>query len=473
MMAATKDANKYLAELQALLATGVPGDPGAGSGAFGVTAQDLGNGWRVQNTTVGGTGNANREAVDPIASWARGLGGDETLSPEEFAARYRMLGRFDPENHNDSYSYLVDTKDKNKVVGSAYAYDAPFNFGRDFVLPAAMIWGGGALLGSALGGAGIGAGVGAGAGAGAGEAAALGLDQVAALGGAEAAGAGAGGAASLAADPLTAYLTAGATDASTLGGLGGYAGSIGAAAAPEVLSLAVPGSAALSGGLLSSGAGGSLGAGASDPLSAYLTTGATDASTIGGMGGYAGAVGAGAVPEVLSAAIPGASTNLSMGGLLNGIGGAVKPIADAVGGAGNLAAIAGGLLGASSGGGSATTTQQSKMDPRMDAYIYGSGKGDPQSLLGAAWNQFLQNPSGINPTMQAGLDLQKSALMDPAYSQAYTNMRNIGNGLLGQGIAANPFASGAAQLPQMKAGGAGGLLGDRAQTLIKSGRGLI
>lgn len=47
---------------------------------------------------------------------------------------------------------------------------------------------------------------------------------------------------------------------------------------------------------------------ASDPLGAYLATGASDGSTIGGLGGYAGAVGANAAPEVLSVAVPGAAT---------------------------------------------------------------------------------------------------------------------------------------------------------------------
>lgn len=51
-------------------------------------------------------------------------------------------------------------------------YDAPFDFMKDFALPALAIWGGGALLGGALGGVGLG------------QSAALGLDQVAALGGA-------------------------------------------------------------------------------------------------------------------------------------------------------------------------------------------------------------------------------------------------------------------------------------------------
>jgi hypothetical protein len=153
----------------------------------------------------------------------------------------------------------------------------------------------------------------------------------------------------------------------------------------------------------------------------------------------------------------------------SGIGGVV----DGLGGMKNILPLLGAAAGAASGGGTTTATTQQKMDPRMDQYIYGTGKGDPNSLLGAAWNQFQANPSGINPTMQAGLDMQKAALTDPAYGQAYTNMRNVGNGLLSQGIAANPFTTGARQLPNMQAGGVGGLLGGSVQDLIKAGRGIL
>ena len=158
--------------------------------------------------------------------------------------------------------------------------------------------------------------------------------------------------------------------------------------------------------------------------------------------------------------------NSSLGsGLLNG----VKSASDLVGGASNLASLIGAGLGATSSGGQQTSAWQ--IDPRMAAYLYGSGVGDTSSLLGAAQKQFLSNPSGINPTMQAGLDMQKAALTDPAYAQSYQQMRNVGTGLLSNPIASNPYQATA------QAGGVGGLLGGspgaRAQSLIAKGRGLI
>lgn len=158
------------------------------------------------------------------------------------------------------------------------------------------------------------------------------------------------------------------------------------------------------------------------------------------------------------------------------IGGAVKPIADAVGGAGNIAGIIGGIAGGLTGGQDQTATTQSRTDPRFDQYLYGSGYGDINSLLGAAQNQFKANPSGINPTMQQGLDMSKAALTDPAYAQAYQQMRNVGGGLLGGQVAGNPFTGGGpAQGPTSQAGGPGGLLGnqDRFKALMDRGRGLF
>jgi len=279
-------------------------------------------------------------------------------------------------------------------------------------------------------------GVGQAAGAGLGDVAALGMDQVAALGGApEAAGSGIG---TLGGGTELAYTAAPALE--TLGAVSPeLAASLGV---ESILPTTLPG----------------------------LATGATNAALIEsalqtpGYGASSAGLGGGAGLSGLPA-------------LWNGVKDFIAPVSSLVkdlGGASTLLPLLGAAAGAASGGGTTTATTQQKMDPRMDAYIYGTGKGDPNSLLGAAWNQFQQNPSGINPTMQQGLDMQKSALMDPAYSQAYQQMRSVGNGLLGQGIAANPFSTGARQLPpQMQAGGVGGLLGGSVQDLIKAGRGLI
>ncbi|MBI3349730.1 MAG: hypothetical protein HY020_21285 [Burkholderiales bacterium] len=165
--------------------------------------------------------------------------------------------------------------------------------------------------------------------------------------------------------------------------------------------------------------------------------------------------------------------------LTNGLKGAVPSISQAVGGGGNLAALIGAGLGAASGGGTNTATTQSRIDPRMEPYVYGTGYGDPNSILGAGLQYWQQNKTGLNPTMQQGLDMQRNALTDPAYGQAYTQMRNVGQGLLSQPIAGNPFTSGQPQAggSMSQAGGVGGLLGgnftDRAKALMTSGRGLL
>jgi hypothetical protein len=143
-------------------------------------------------------------------------------------------------------------------------------------------------------------------------------------------------------------------------------------------------------------------------------------------------------------------------------------VADAVGGGKNLAGLIGAVAGASEGGGTVTKTGEEKIDPRMAQYLYGTGYGDTNSLLGAAQALYKQNPTGINPTMQQGMDMTKAALTDPAYAQGYQTMRTAGMGLLGQGVAANPFTSGQASTQ--------GLLNvnpNAAQNLMAIGRGLL
>lgn len=158
----------------------------------------------------------------------------------------------------------------------------------------------------------------------------------------------------------------------------------------------------------------------------------------------------------------------------------------------SLAGLLGAVLGATQGGKSQTATAQSQIDPRMAQYLYGTGYGDPNSLLGAAFKQYQANPSGINATMQQGLDMQKAALTDPAYSQPYQQMRSLGTSLMGGGIAGNPFSQGQLVAPHpqqfaappppapaatMQAGGVGGLLAgaptEQALQLISRGRGLL
>ena len=170
----------------------------------------------------------------------------------------------------------------------------------------------------------------------------------------------------------------------------------------------------------------------------------------------------------------GGTSSFGSGGLGGALGGLANKVLGGIGGSGNLAALIGAGLGATQGGKQQTATLQRQIDPRMAQYLYGTGYGDQNSFLGAAQKQFQANPSGINPMMQQGLDMQKAALTDPAYSRAYTDMRTQGTGLMNMQAAGNPFtqAGGMAQ-----AGGAGGLLGDsspdRIQSLMAKGRGLL
>lgn len=180
------------------------------------------------------------------------------------------------------------------------------------------------------------------------------------------------------------------------------------------------------------------------------------------------------------------------GGWLDAIVNGGKGIASAVGGGKNLAGLIGAALGATQGGKSQTTTAQNQIDPRMAQYLYGTGYGDTNSLLGAAQKLWQDNKSGLNPTMQQGLDMQRAALTDPAYGQAFQQMRSLGTGLMGGGVAGNPFSNGQLVAPQpmqlaappppapqpmAQAGGVGGLLGGaptaQALQLISRGRGLI
>jgi hypothetical protein len=107
--------------------------------------------------------------------------------------------------------------------------------------------------------------------------------------------------------------------------------------------------------------------------------------------------------------------------------------------------ILGGLVGGLLGGDDQTATQQQKMDPRMDAYVY--GKDGQGGLLGTAYglmNKQLQT-GGMNPLMQGGMEMQRQFLTSPQYSQGYNNLMGLGQSLLGGGIAGNPFTGGGRQ----------------------------
>lgn len=95
--------------------------------------------------------------------------------------------------------------------------------------------------------------------------------------------------------------------------------------------------------------------------------------------------------------------------------------------------LIGGLLGGS--GNKQESSSKQTIDPRMDPYIYGSGGSLP-----AAADWFAKNKSGMNAQMQQGLNNQSAqyAASKPGFDQ----MQNLGLGLMGGGVAGNPFSQG-------------------------------
>jgi len=105
-------------------------------------------------------------------------------------------------------------------------------------------------------------------------------------------------------------------------------------------------------------------------------------------------------------------------------------------------AAAGGVLGAiNSGHSGGSQTTQNTLDPRIANFLYG-GDGFYGLLNRANDIEGAQTAQGgLNPMQQAGLEMQRQTLMDPAYTQGYGQMRSLGSSMLGQGVAGNPFLS--------------------------------
>jgi len=105
------------------------------------------------------------------------------------------------------------------------------------------------------------------------------------------------------------------------------------------------------------------------------------------------------------------------------------------------APIVGGIMGGESSSQGTTTTQKQEIDPRIAQYLYGGSGG---GLLGGINSLYQQQMSqgGLNPMQQSGLEMQRQTLMDPRYAQGYSQMRDVGMGLLGGGVAGNPFTGG-------------------------------
>lgn len=146
----------------------------------------------------------------------------------------------------------------------------------------------------------------------------------------------------------------------------------------------------------------------------------------------------------------GGLTPASMGGAAGAAGaasGAASGAAGAAGGVGSMLGgasgkVIGGLLGAAAGAansGDKTQITQQRLDPRMEAMLYGAdGKG---GYLGAATDWFNQNKGG-NPLMLQGAQMMADFYKNPQYAEGYNALRSAGLGLLNTPMAGNPFMRG-------------------------------
>lgn len=460
----------------------------------------------------GGAKSAVMSMFDPAILAKYGLGSGDGMTWEQLAQMGQASGLDYRAGEREGAGTWVDLLHNGTPTGDrSWQKDTPTS-AMDKLLPVAFALATGGALGfydlpGFLTGGGLG-----GAGAG-GEIAGLAANQVGALGGAGGGLGGVGGASGVAAmEALPALTTIGASSipeiatlASTLGPDFGIAALMESAGLSTLGASMVPTSVESMGALeslapvgqstvqsiapLTNTLGADYGLAELSKLAGSALTPASGSAVKNAMYGSEG-YGPGMTGAQTSAydSILGATGSKTLADLAanSGIGSSLingaSGLANLVGGGQNLAGLVGAVAGGASGGGTNTKTSEEKLDPRMAQYLYGTGYGDANSLLGAAQKLYQQNPTGINPTMQQGMDMQKAALTDPAYAQSFQAMRNAGTGLLGQGVAANPFTSGQASgllnmgQPTAKPGGAGGLMNidpNAANRLIQMGRGLL
>ena len=104
-----------------------------------------------------------------------------------------------------------------------------------------------------------------------------------------------------------------------------------------------------------------------------------------------------------------------------------------------IGSVVGGLLG---GGGSSSSSTSNKIDDRLAPYVYGKdGKGGLLADVNSLYRQQAAQ-GGLNGLQRAGLESQRQVLASPQYTQGYEAMRSMGLGLMGGGVAQNPFTSG-------------------------------
>jgi hypothetical protein len=174
-------------------------------------------------------------------------------------------------------------------------------------------------------------------------------------------------------------------------------------------------------------------------------------------GGGTGSLTSGVTPGSVAAFEAGLPSAAGGAAAAGGVAGGAAGGAGAAGGLSSLAGgmsgkVIGGLLGAAAGAansGDKQQTSQQRLDPRMEAMLYGAdGKG---GYLGAATEWFNQNKGG-NPLMLQGAQMMADFYKSPQYTEGYNSLRNTGLGLLNTPMAGNPFTQGGAQMPAMGGG---------------------
>lgn len=98
-----------------------------------------------------------------------------------------------------------------------------------------------------------------------------------------------------------------------------------------------------------------------------------------------------------------------------------------------------------------TSEQKNKLDPRMDALLYGDGTAGNTGFLNRATE--LSKQPAINDRMRQGLDAQYNYLQSPQYQAIFNQLLGGGQNLMGRGVAGNPFTRSGAG-----AGGGGGMM---------------
>jgi hypothetical protein len=163
-------------------------------------------------------------------------------------------------------------------------------------------------------------------------------------------------------------------------------------------------------------------------MDSQLANAAIDAAGGSALSGYQGLQSMLGLPT-MSPIAPGLLDSLA-----NGAKSLLGPLASKTG-MGLATTALGGLLG--SKGQEEEMTKTSKIDPRLDPYIYGD-QGILKQVNDLKNQQLSQG--GLNDLQRQGMQMTQNWLTSPEHSQGYSQMQNLGMGLLGKGIAGNPFA---------------------------------